>query len=357
VSFGPSTPPPPLDDANGPRHCPNCDHESATAFSGIRWRLGADGRDFGYAQCPHCGLVYADPFPSAAEVDKFYAENFDYGKYSERRSLKRIQGADRWRRLRPRLSSGDHATGNLLDVGCGHGWFLAAARRDGWDCTGIDFPSEATAFARNELRLKIVEADILSADLAEASFDLVTLWHSLEHMRAPEIVLPRLRALLKPGGLLLIAVPNSESRGLARIGAWWVWLQQPFIHLWHFSPRTLTDYLLRAGFREITCTTRDTWDANYLYDALIFPRIDQPLVQRPARLLARLVGRLGGDGERTRRKIRFYLDEGFRLIAYALQSGAGILRGPDCSGRGSELCATAVAPRTSATILSTAIRP
>src|SRR5439155_26281460 len=201
-----------------------------------------------------------------------------------RKALKCLQGSSRWRRLRQRLGRGNGAPRRLLDVGCGHGWFLAAARRSGWDSTGLDFPSEATGFARESVGLKIIEGDFLSVNLTPASYDVISLWHALEHMRDPQAVLKRAQSLLKPDGILIVAVPNTKSRGLARVGAGWIWLQQPFVHLWHFSDGNLRDYLKRAGFGQVESLTHDTWDANYLYDALLFPRLKERFMDRGARL-------------------------------------------------------------------------
>src|SRR5438552_2478922 len=139
--------------------CPNCSNQLTEFFPEAVWRLGEHGRNFGYAKCSLCGLVLANPLPTDDEVSSYYAGSFNYGIYSLRKPLKRLQGSSRWRRLRQRLGQGNGVPRRLLDVGCGHGWFLAAARRSGWDCTGLDFPSEATEFARQTLGLKIIEAD------------------------------------------------------------------------------------------------------------------------------------------------------------------------------------------------------
>jgi SAM-dependent methyltransferase len=318
-------------------NCPSCQGPLEDAFLGATWRIGDQGRVFTYGRCLNCRLVMANPIPSPAEITAYYSGSFDYNKYAERKLLKRWQGSHRWRRLRPKLAGRHAATRRLLDVGCGHGWFLRAAAEDGWEATGQDFPSAATRFAREALGLSIIEGDFATVDLPTEHYDVVSLWHALEHMRDPSVVLARARTLLKPGGILIIAVPNVDSRGLKTVGAGWIWLQQPFVHLWHYSPSTLDTALRKAGFGQNEFTTCDTWDANYLYDGYFFPRHARRWINRIAWFAGRQAGRLGGNSARVEQRAFFYLDEGLRLLVYAVYSLQALILRKDPSMAGSEL--------------------
>jgi SAM-dependent methyltransferase len=320
--------------------CPNCANATRDFLPTAVWQLGEEGRSFRYAQCTHCELLFANPIPSREEVTSFYAGSFDYGIYSLRKPLKRLQGTRRWTHLMQSLVDANCSSKRLLDVGCGHGWVLNAARRSGWECTGLDFPSEATEFARRELGLDIIEGDFLSAELQGSSYDVISLWHALEHMPDPDAVLKRAQSLLRPDGVLVIGVPNSACRGLLKAGAGWIWLQQPFVHLWHFSERNLPQYLRRAGFTHHQLITRDTWDANYLYDALVFPRINERVILRGARLCARALRKFGVKEPALEKRISFYIDEVFRIAACGAQFIAGI-QSQSKRSEGSELVAIA----------------
>lgn len=321
------------------RFCPNCSGPLSHAFPGVEWRIKGESRVFGYARCAACGLIMADPIPTEAEIAAYYANDFQYSKYTARALLKRIQGKDRWLRLR-RVLSGSRQR-RILDIGCGHGWFLYAARKAGWDCTGVDFPSEATRYARQGLGLKVIEEDFLAADLPEGAFDVVALWHALEHMRDPLAALRRVRALLAPDGIGIIAVPNVMCRGLAATGTNWIWLQPPYLHLWHFSVRTLGDHLARAGWSSCEFSTRDTWDAHYLYDGWYFPRLGYRAASKLGRIAARAARVLHADPQRSYDRAFFLCDEFSRLFSYAVHRSVCGLLGRHNAVDGSELLAIA----------------
>jgi len=134
--------------------------------------------------------------------------------------------------------------GRLLDAGAGRGRFVAAARAAGYDATGIE-PSPARAAAARELRgAEVAAVGIEDAAVAPASLDAVSLWHVLEHVTDPGAALARVAGWLRPGGALVVGVPNLDS-WQAQLGAGrWFHLDLPR-HRTHFTPAGL-DTLLRA---------------------------------------------------------------------------------------------------------------
>jgi len=161
-------------------------------------------------------------------------------------------------------------TGRLVDIGCGHGYFLSWARAAGWEVVGIDYPSLATKYAQERLGLHIIEADLSEAlremSLGVGTFDVVTLWHCLEHAADPPLVLQDAASLLKDQGVLLIAVPNGVCPGMNCKREDWVWCQEPYVHTVHFTPTSLTMLIRKARLRPLSIWSRDTWDANHLFD-------------------------------------------------------------------------------------------
>jgi SAM-dependent methyltransferase len=285
-------------------------------FAGFAWRLGAAGREFRYRSCAQQHLYFCQPWPTPAELEAYYASDFNYAWYAKRTLLKRIQGQHRWWRLTGPLKRRIASKGTLLDVGCGHGWFVKAARQAGWQAQGLDLPSAATRYAREQLGLPIVEGSIEGVDLPDQSYDVITLWHGLEHFIDPLSVLKSIRRLLKPAGRVVIAVPNLRSRGLARQGVQWVWLQQPFVHLWHFSNDSLAALLTEAGFKPEQTATYDTWDAQYWFDSVWLPKTDAPIFRRLARWASTVVD--GSLKTSVYDEAYFYLSEFARLIGYGL---------------------------------------
>jgi SAM-dependent methyltransferase len=130
--------------------------------------------------------------------------------------------------------------GRLLDVGCGAGQYVAALRALGWRAVGLDIASRAAAI--------LGRAEDLP--LESAAFDVVTFWHSLEHTASPARALREAGRLLRPGGALLLEVPNLASIQARLCGRYWLHLDPPR-HRYHLTPATLRAYLEGAGFAEI----------------------------------------------------------------------------------------------------------
>src|SRR5262249_12258743 len=126
--------------------------------------------------------------------------------------------------------------------------FLGRMHRRGWKATGLDCSWAAVQRVRDELGLEVLCGSLPHPALEPASFDLVTMWHSLEHVHRPMEVLREAHRLLVPGGQLLVAVPNIDSLPFRWFGHVWYGLDLPR-HLTHFAPWTLYLMLHRAGFR------------------------------------------------------------------------------------------------------------
>jgi SAM-dependent methyltransferase len=182
--------------------------------------------------------------PAGDELSALYTSGF-YGPGPARagrliRELHRLNNAIRLRELR------DVATGRLLDVGCGKGRFLAAARDAGWQVLGVEFSPTSAAAARLAHGVDVVSGDFLEAPL-EGDFDVITMWHVLEHLPDPAAAIGRAAELLRPGGRLVVSVPNVDSLQARLGGERWFHLDLPR-HLFHFGPRSLSAMVGRAGF-------------------------------------------------------------------------------------------------------------
>src|SRR5439155_3001922 len=115
-----------------------------------------------------------------------------------------------WRRRLAQVTA-RAATGRLLDVGCGDGLFLAIAGRAGWSVEGIEFSPEGARRATHRLGRPIAVGDLARDTALAGPFDVITLWHVLEHLPDPATALRAARARLRPGGLLVAAVPNLDN--------------------------------------------------------------------------------------------------------------------------------------------------
>src|SRR5262249_4902570 len=140
-----------------------------------------------------------------------------------------------------------HGRGRLLDFGCGGGSFLQRMHRQGWRVLGLDTSALTVDTIRRHLNLPALAGTLPHPDLRPGAFDVITMWHALEHVHAPLAGLREAHRLLAPGGKLLVAVPNIDSLPFRWFGSAWFGLDLPR-HLTHFTPGTLQLMLERAGF-------------------------------------------------------------------------------------------------------------
>lgn len=300
-----------------PIPCPLCGRPARPAHEPLAWPLREGGRVFRYGECDGCQLMFAEPQPTPEELEWLYTHRYDYEWFRKRRSLKRLQARHRWSRLRSLLARHGGAPGRrLLDVGGGHNWFLRAARRDGWEATGLELLSDELARTAAALGVEMQHGTLTAHSLGSRTFDVVTIWHALEHMSDPRAAFAGAAALVAPGGFCVVAVPNFQCAGYARAGADWVWCQKPFIHPWHFSARSLQS-LLPADLEAVEVTTRDTWDGQ-VFDTTAAWRAMMRLIYLGWRVPAKAARALGlRTVERGCDQAQFLTEEALRLATYA----------------------------------------
>jgi SAM-dependent methyltransferase len=212
---------------------------------------GDDGLWFAVVRCKDCGLLFTNPRPSSQSISHFYPEAYwpERAPKPQDQRRGRPRPMKRWcRPARERRILNWHGQGRLLDFGCGGGLFLERMHRQGWRVTGLDVSPAAVHEIRHGLKLQALVGSLPHPELSPQSFDVITMWHSLEHVHQPLVVLQQARSLLAPGGKLLIAIPNIDSLAFRWFGSCWYALDLPR-HLTHFSSVTISWMLQRAGFR------------------------------------------------------------------------------------------------------------
>ncbi|MDJ0364466.1 methyltransferase domain-containing protein [Hymenobacter sp. H14-R3] len=221
---------------------------------------------FTIQQCAACGFQLTNPRPSAATIGKYYESDAYVSHNSAAQGLvNRVYKAARYFTVRRKVRlitqlNGGHV-GNLLDYGCGTGHFLAGAKRAGWQVTGLEPNDRARHDAAARVGQPILEDTALAA-LPAASFDVITLWHVLEHVHTLNDTLAQLLTALKPSGKLLIAVPNAESLDAQHYRQDWASYDVPR-HLYHFVPATMRRLLAAHGLH-VTQTLPLPLDAYYI---------------------------------------------------------------------------------------------
>jgi SAM-dependent methyltransferase len=195
--------------------------------------------------CKDCRLNVTVPQPPESEIGRYYPPAY-YGTGD--RYLPVIEWLlDRMYRMRLKRVTSGVTPGRALDIGCGRGLLLARLRDMGWEVQGTELSETSARYGREVLNLDIETKNLGDANFPDASFDLVIIWHVLEHLYAPQETLREIHRILKPDGAFLVAVPNFSSWE-ARFGKrHWFHLNVPG-HLTHFSKQTLERDLKEAGF-------------------------------------------------------------------------------------------------------------
>ncbi|MDA0587981.1 MAG: class I SAM-dependent methyltransferase [Planctomycetota bacterium] len=202
-------------------------------------------------ECVSCGLGSLFPMPDVTRIKSFYPAEY-YGTPSAKFEPLVESGVRAGSRARVRsLLKGIPAGSHVLDVGCGRGVMLRAALDLGYTAHGVEISAEAAAGVDPRAHVRIA-SDLTEAGYETNSMDAVVLWHVLEHLPQPGRTLSEIRRILKPGGRLVLAVPNFASWQSRWAGADWFHLDLPR-HLYHFSPDTLSLLLHRHGFAKQSC--------------------------------------------------------------------------------------------------------
>jgi len=239
--------------------CPGCGTYAAGAAVLLRGRdrlTGAPGQ-FSVLACPACALAFTYPRLRPEEFALYYPQS--YSAYepnvSERRSLGERLGALQRQaivRFGPYRKVWERPPGRLLDVGCGTGDLAALFAGRGWSAAGIE-PSAAAAEHARAVGVEAVTGTLADAPWEDGEFDAILFNHSLEHIDDPAGAVAAAARLLRPGGLLAIAVPNFGSWHRRLFGSAWFQLDLPR-HLQHFDRNSLSILVEAAGLRPVEIT-------------------------------------------------------------------------------------------------------
>lgn len=232
--------------------------------------------------CEQCGFGVLDPRPSVSELAALYNERYCHERFADggEPGTKKFRHRLSLESSRLRLIKAGKDRGRVLDVGCGYGYFLAACREKGYSVHGVDFSGFSVDHAVNKLKIPVTVGDLDEIELPAEQFDIITMWHSLEHMPAPEQAINKVKGHLKKGGILVVDVPNYQSTDAINYGLPWTGWDLPY-HLHHFTPTTLASLLEQAGF---SILKKKRYHSQFVKE-----KLERYLVLRPiARLLARL---------------------------------------------------------------------
>ncbi|NRD18548.1 class I SAM-dependent methyltransferase [Winogradskyella eckloniae] len=205
------------------------------------------------------------PEPKGEKLSEYYkSEDYISHTDTKRNLLEFVYHKVREISLKRKLkliNSFESESKQLLDIGCGTGDFLQTALKDNWNITGIEPNESARQIANSKTNNAVFETEELSK-LKPNSFDVITLWHVLEHLPDLEMHTALFKSLLKPNGTLVIAVPNYKSYDAQYYKNFWAAYDVPR-HLWHFSKISISE-LFKKKKMQLEKVLPMTFDAYYV---------------------------------------------------------------------------------------------
>lgn len=233
-------------------NCPLCASSAITQFLEVKDH-SISQEHFAIWQCGDCGFTFTQDAPAPEAIAPYY-QGEEYISHSDNKEgivnqlyhKARDFMLGRKHQLVNRLANGKR----LLDIGTGTGYFLDYMQRKGYTVTGVEIDEDARNYGAQKFGVTIHAPAFLKGEAENGSYDVITLWHVLEHLYTPLEDLQSSNALLAADGVLVIAVPNLTSKDAKHYGADWAAYDVPR-HLWHFSPATMQQLTAKAGFKII----------------------------------------------------------------------------------------------------------
>jgi ubiquinone/menaquinone biosynthesis C-methylase UbiE len=253
--------------------------------------LGHPG-EWSLVQCRQCGFIYLNPRPR--DMAPYYEGSYLPFEHRPKHNLiprrpkskveeVSVGAAGGYYLLLEQVTS--NPSGRLLDVGCATGDFLLVAATAGWTVTGCDLSAFAVEQAQKRLSsfpdTQVLHGALESLNLPDASFDIITLWHSIEHVSDPKATLQEVHRLLKPDGQLILQTPAWLSLESQFFKHYWAGLDFPR-HLSLFSMQTLKSFLEQTGFGSV----QPLYQTSYYFSLTSLVFIAQRYL--PSKLLSKL---------------------------------------------------------------------
>jgi 2-polyprenyl-3-methyl-5-hydroxy-6-metoxy-1,4-benzoquinol methylase len=215
--------------------------------------------------------------PPAAEISSFYPSQY-WWNAGQSDKLKKLESLYRKIALYDHVAFITKAAENrtsleLLDVGCGSGTLLSLLKNRGFRVRGVDFSSEAAAIAKSENDIEVQVGSVEDVHFPDASFDVVTLFHVMEHVTNPRRVLSEVSRILRPNGAVILQVPNIESWQFKMFGAQWYGLDIPR-HVIDYSKKSMLKLLTDSGFLTVRLRQFNLRDNAPALVSSLFPSLD-----------------------------------------------------------------------------------
>ncbi len=231
-------------------HCQLCQSGNISTFLKTKDFM-LSKKEYELWKCASCGFIFTQNVPGPEEIGKYY-QSQEYISHSDTKKgmMNRLYHmargfmlGEKFRMVR-RAAKGK----SLLDIGTGTGYFPGFMKKKGYLAMGVEMDPKAREFAEMEFGLKVFSPEEFTGQKIEGRFDIITLWHVLEHVHDLHLYMERMKEYLEPEGTLVVALPNHGAFDARHYREYWAGYDVPR-HLWHFTPSTLKYLAEKHGFR------------------------------------------------------------------------------------------------------------
>ena len=230
------------------KRCILCKNEKFQLIS----KKTRDSKKHKIIRCLKCNHIQLFPIPTLIDEKKFYDENLQDKSINDIGSIKRARrkmmydNIRRYQFIQKIISK----KSRVLEIGSGHGFFLEIMKTNGFDIIGYDISKEKRKYSKKITNVPVYDININSEISLGNKFDIVVLFHTLEHIADPITLLKNIKKLLKPKGKILIEVPNSDDFHL-KLNKFYKEFYWERAHIHYFNPKILKNVIRKSGFKNI----------------------------------------------------------------------------------------------------------
>ena len=227
--------------------CPICTTEMKFKF--VTKDYLVTGESFDIVECEACSIRTTTPFPDKKIIGNYYSSD-DYISHDDKVSgiFDSIYGLVRTYQLNKKKKLiekyNNKTNGKVLDIGCGAGDFLQYMKENHWNINGVDTSNKARKIANKKLNIKVMDPKDWINN--KEKYDVITCWHSLEHVHEPWVYLDKIKKSLTLDGFLIVALPNYQSTDAKIYKEFWAAYDTPR-HLYHFTIKSMNKTIKPHG--------------------------------------------------------------------------------------------------------------
>ena len=234
------------------KNCPICGEDNlALKVESVDFSVTKES--FKIDECLTCGFLFTNPRPAADDLGRYYESSAYVSHTNQSDGLfgKTYQALRKWSiRRKTQLIDQYAKKGSVLDYGCGTGEFLAECKRQEWIVQGIELNEEVRKRAAKTHKINVASPAELHA-FSNASYNVITMWHVLEHVSDLKEACSEIVKKLELGGILIVAVPNPQSWDAKYYKQYWAAWDLP-IHLYHFNRNNIEGLFGPMGMELLT---------------------------------------------------------------------------------------------------------